>query len=79
MLRAVNFRKFHLLKKMLCLWRAGVAVKKEQADLLQRKVLLKRGMKALWHNYRVVMETNKMAVWRLQQEKTRRYLHKVST
>ena len=56
-----------------------MAVKKEQADLLQRKVLLKRGMKALWHNYRVAIETNKMAVWRLQQEKTRRYLHKVST
>lgn len=36
-------------------------------------------MKAFKHNYRVAMETNKMAVWRLQQEKTSRLFHKVST
>ena len=79
MLRAVNFRKLRLLKKVLSLWKAVVAVKRGQADLLRRKMLLRRGVKALWHNYRVAVETNKMAVWRLHQEKTRRYLYKVST
>lgn len=78
MLRAVNFRKLRLLKKVVSLWRAGVAMKKDQADLLRRKILLRRGVKALWHNYRVAMETNKMAVWHLQQEKARRYWYKVS-